>query len=69
MLFALGIDLFEPVPEAKFEAPADVVELAQARWQAKKARDWGKADELRAQIKAKGWEVFDKKDGFDLKKA
>lgn len=69
LVYALGIDLFEAAPEAQSaDVPSEIAELAQKRWDAKKSRDFALADELRAQIKAAGWEVFDKKDGFDIKK-
>ena len=42
--------------------------MAQARWDAKKAKDFAKADELRKKLTELGWSVLDKKDGFDIKK-
>lgn len=70
ILYALGIDPLEAAAEeevAKTDAPAEVVELAQARWQAKKTKNFALADELRGKISALGWTVLDKKDGFDLR--
>ncbi|MDQ2659360.1 MAG: cysteine--tRNA ligase [Verrucomicrobiota bacterium] len=43
--------------------PVEVSSLAEARAQARLAKDWGKSDELRDQIAALGWEVRDGKDG------
>ena len=68
LVYALGIDLFEDAGQHG-DIPAEVRQLAQARWDAKKAKDWAKADELRSKIKSLGYEVFDSKDGFDIKKA
>lgn len=69
MMYALGLDLFEPEPQpAESEAPAEIEELAAQRWEAKKQKNFALADELRAKIKAAGWEVVDKKDGFGVKK-
>ena len=65
LLYALGIKLFT-VEEKKVDAPEEVIVLAQARWDAKEAKDWGKADELRDELLAQGWIVKDSKDGFDL---
>lgn len=49
------------------EVPADVTALAQERELARQNKDWAKSDELRDQIKTKGWIVEDKKDGgYDL---
>lgn len=49
-------------------APADVQELANARADAKKNRDFATADELRAKIDAAGWTVMDTLGGFKLVK-
>ena len=65
LLYALGLELFT-VDVATVDAPSDIVALAQARWVAKQAKDWGKADELRDALLAEGWVVKDNKDGFDL---
>jgi cysteinyl-tRNA synthetase len=43
--------------------PADVTALAQARVQARLAKDWRKSDELRDELSARGWEARDTKDG------
>lgn len=40
-------------------APAEIMELVAARTAAKAARDWARADEIRAQIDAAGWAVTD----------
>jgi cysteinyl-tRNA synthetase len=65
LLYALGLELFT-VEEATVDAPAAIVTLAQARWEAKQAKDWAKADQVRDALLAEGWVVKDKKDGFDL---
>jgi hypothetical protein len=49
------------------DAPLDVVALAQQRAEARAARDFGAADELRDRIAESGWVVVDTADGFDLK--
>jgi cysteinyl-tRNA synthetase len=48
------------------EAPADVVELAERRREARAAGDFADADRLREQIASAGWEVRDVADGFRL---
>jgi cysteinyl-tRNA synthetase len=48
------------------EAPAEVVELARRRQEARAARDFAAADELRAQIEAAGWIARDSDGGFQL---
>jgi cysteinyl-tRNA synthetase len=47
-------------------APIEVEQLAHARFIARGERDFAKADELRAEIEAAGWEVRDEGDGFRL---
>lgn len=65
LLYALGLELF--TVEAKtIDAPDEIVALAQARWDAKQAKDWGKADQLRDALLAQGWVIKDGKDGFEL---
>ena len=46
--------------------PAEAVELAQAREQARRDKDWGEADRLRDELRAAGWEVRDGPDGPEL---
>ncbi len=48
------------------DAPAEVHELARGRQKARAARDFVRADELRAEIRAAGWEVRDDPDGYRL---
>lgn len=47
----------------KTEMPQEVAQLAEARTQARLAKEWRKSDELRDQIAALGWEVRDTKEG------
>ena len=47
----------------KAELPDEVTQLAEARAQARLAKEWKKSDELRDQLAALGWEVRDTKDG------
>jgi len=63
---ALGLEL--PVEEetSAADVPGEVTEMAQARWEAKQAKDWSEADRLRDEITAAGWEVKDTKEGFEI---
>jgi cysteinyl-tRNA synthetase len=45
------------------------MELAQARFQARKSKDFAKSDALRDQLKSLGWIVEDAPGGFRVKKA
>lgn len=49
--------------------PAEVYEAAAARATARAARDWTRADELRAEIEAAGWKVIDSGTRFRLEPA
>jgi cysteinyl-tRNA synthetase len=43
--------------------PDEIAQLAEARVQARLAKDWRKSDELRDELAARGWEARDTKDG------
>lgn len=63
MLGVLGLDsLLTPLEDA----PAEVVQLAINREQARAERDFAAADRLRDEIAAQGWEVRDGPGGFEL---
>ena len=49
--------------------PSDIEAMAQARWEAKKAKDYQTADTLRNQIESKGYVVEDVADGFRVRTA
>jgi cysteinyl-tRNA synthetase len=66
MLTALGIILPPVLEEAATEVPADIQALAQQRWDAKQAKDWGAADALRKELEAAGWLIKDSKEGFTV---
>jgi cysteinyl-tRNA synthetase len=46
--------------------PADIAKLAEARAQARLAKDFRKSDELRDELSARGWELRDTKEGQKL---
>lgn len=67
VLQALGLDLVQESAAAPSqEAPEEVVQLAQQRWEAKKNKEWAASDALRAQVDALGWTIKDTKEGFEL---
>ena len=66
VLYALGIQLFQQKEEPALEIPESIRTLAEERWQAKQNRDWEKADTLRTQLLNEGWQILDRKDGYDL---
>jgi cysteinyl-tRNA synthetase len=53
---------------AEIEAPAEIIALLEARQTAKKAKDFKHADEIRNELKAKGWIIEDTPKGPKLKK-
>jgi cysteinyl-tRNA synthetase len=62
-----ALDVFGLGSLAEAEAaPAEVVELAERRQQARNGGDFGEADRLRIEIDAAGWEVRDVAESFQL---
>jgi cysteinyl-tRNA synthetase len=57
------IDRALDITGTKSGVPDEIVALAEARMQARLAKDWRKSDELRDVLLAKGWEARDTKDG------
>jgi cysteinyl-tRNA synthetase len=52
----------------KVDVPKEILELVEKREEARKAKDWAAADELRDKIKDKGYVVEDNPEGFRVKK-
>ena len=52
----------------KIEIPREVLKLAEKRENARKEKNWKNSDELREEIKKKGFEILDSKKGFELQK-
>lgn len=67
ILNALGLEL--PAEEESTDAPADVRELAEQRWQAKQNKDWAASDQLRDQLASMGWTIKDNPDGYELSRS
>lgn len=65
-VLGLALDT-ESAPE-KVEAPEEVIKLAELRLKARKDKDWTQSDVLREQISKLGYQIIDKKDGYDIKK-
>jgi cysteinyl-tRNA synthetase len=59
----LGIGL-----KTETEIPAEISALAEARVAAKQAKDFKRSDQIRDELKSKGWVVEDSPKGFKLKK-
>jgi cysteinyl-tRNA synthetase len=54
--------------KAETSVPAEIQALADARTEAKKARDFKKSDAIRDELKAKGWVIEDTPKGIKLKR-
>ncbi len=54
--------------KTEVEIPAEILAFAEARMEAKKTRDFKKADAIRDEIKSKGWIIEDTPKGPKLKK-
>ena len=65
---AFGLQL-EVKDKESVEIPLEIRNLAERRWEAKIAKDWGLADQLRGELSDRGWQVKDGKDSFELAKA
>jgi cysteinyl-tRNA synthetase len=66
-LLLRGLTIFGLSSLAEQEAaPAEIVELAARRQEARGRGEFDEADRLREQVEAAGWEVRDGPDGFDL---
>ncbi len=68
-VFGLNLDQTVKNPIEQIEIPAEIATLAAQRLEAKKAKDFGKADELRDKIKSLGYEIIDTKEGVSIKKS
>lgn len=63
----LGIEPFHPVA-VKTEVPQEWLDRLAARNQARLDKDWSKADQLRDEISAAGFEILDSPEGSTLKR-
>jgi cysteinyl-tRNA synthetase len=61
----LGLKLFE---QGTMNIPKEIKALADKRQKAREGKDWAKSDELRDELKEKGWIVKDSKEGYLLEK-
>ncbi|MEE2885940.1 MAG: cysteine--tRNA ligase [Planctomycetota bacterium] len=62
------LGVFGTRPTLNEEAPADLVEMAQAREDARQDRDFAEADRLRDQIQAAGYKIVDTAEGPRLER-
>ncbi len=68
-VFGLNLkNAHEDLSNANNDAPKEIVELAEERLNAKKNKDFAKADELRNKIKELGYSILDSKEGYRIVK-
>ncbi len=67
-VFALDLDKVTAPKEEKIDVPEEVKALADARFAARKAKNWAESDRLREQIATLGFAVKDTADGYELSK-
>ena len=68
LLRALGLTLPAEVVQDSAQIPEVVKALADARWQARLAKNWAESDVLRGQLTELGWTVKDGKDTYTLER-
>ena len=68
LLRALGLTLPAEVVQDSAQIPEAVKALAEARWQARLAKNWAESDVLRGQLTEQGWTVKDGKDTYTLER-
>ena len=68
MIFGLGLESVQP-EKIETDIPEEIRILTEKRNEAKKKRDFKSADEIRDEIKQKGYEILDTKDGIQIKKS
>jgi cysteinyl-tRNA synthetase len=64
----LALNLKEEVEQKDMDIPEDILNLANERVEARKAKDFELADMKREQIESRGYRMIDTKDGFTLEK-
>ena len=68
LVFALDFDKITPPAQPMVEAPQEVLDLATARQQARKDKNWAESDRLRDEIAKAGFKIKDTANGFELEK-
>lgn len=66
-VLGLGLDKILAISRSE-EIPLEVTALAEMREQARREKDWAKADAMREEIEKRGYRVKDTENGFELKK-
>ncbi|MBE2256674.1 MAG: cysteine--tRNA ligase [Ignavibacteria bacterium] len=67
-ILGFGFKDAEEKPKDDIDIPSEIITLVESRIEAKKNKDYKRADEIRNELKEKGFEVIDKKDGYEIKR-
>ncbi len=68
-VFGFGLKaIYEIKNNEKENTPQEIIALSEARQEARKNKEWEKADALRKEIEERGFEIKDTNDGYDLLK-
>ncbi len=68
-VLSLNLDKVTPPKQEQIDVPQNVIDIANARLDARKNKDWAKSDILRDEIAKLGYVIIDSKDGYTIKKA
>jgi len=64
----LGVDIQKEVEEKTLDLPEEINELIEKRKQARANKDWALSDQIRDELKEKGYMVKDTKEGIQIEK-
>jgi cysteinyl-tRNA synthetase len=64
----LGVDIQKEVEEKTLEIPEEIKELIEKRKQARENKDWALSDQIRDELKEKGYAVKDTKEGMAIER-
>ncbi len=67
-VLGLSLDKAKPAEKPQIEVPAEIKAIADARFEARKAKNWAESDRLRDELASLGYAVLDGKDGYTLEK-
>ncbi len=64
----MGLKITEPIFKKEEEIPEEIAQIVEKRKQARANKDWATSDALRDELKEKGYNVKDSKDGMTIEK-
>ena len=64
----MGLKITEPIFKKEEEIPEEIAQIVEKRKQARANKDWATSDALRDELKEKGYNVKDSKEGMTIEK-